>query len=90
MSLGSTSVMLDPRAKLLPEGHRHEGNSFVRRSNITNIGRKLVNKCFDMYLLFTWDVGSQHYVGDLTSIYVDRLTLRCARTFELLDFQLIV
>ena len=75
--------MLDLRARLLPEGRRHEDNSLVRRSNITQVDRKLGNKCFVVYLLFICDVSSQHCVSGTTSIDVDPLTLRVKRTFEL-------
>ena len=68
-----------------------DGNSLVRESNITHVDQDIVNTCFViyMYLLFSCDVSSQHCVASPTSIYVDRSTLRCARTFELLDFLLI-
>ena len=82
--------MFDPRAKLLPEGRRHEGNSLVRGSNIAHVDREIVNKCFVIYSIFSCDVTGQHCDAGPTSIYVDRSTLRCARTFELLDFLLYI
>ena len=69
------------RAKLLPEGRRHEGNSLTRGSNITNFDQELVNKCFVIYLLFSYDVSGQQCIADQTVIYVDRSTLLCAKTF---------
>ena len=80
--------MLGPKTKLLPEDRRHEGNSLVRVFNIRHIDRAIVTKCFVIYLLFSSDVSVQHCVARPPSMFLDRSTLQCVRTLELLDFLL--